>query len=168
VNLLKQEGQQDGPPKIPGTQEGSMTNKKMYVMLSISALVVALAVPLMAQSMQLTANIPFEFAIGTKTLPAGVYDVRTDSNPYLLVVQGQDRRSCALSMSNREYLQVSRDPAAQTRLVFNHYGNRYFLSEVRNGFSGTGFVIHMSRAERELAQTASAQRLEVLATMARR
>ena len=142
--------------------------KKMYVMLSISALVAALAVPLMAQSIRLTANIPFEFMVGTKTLPAGEYQVRSDSTPYLLLIQGQDHGAGALTLTNRSEMKMSRDSAAQATLIFNHYGNHYFLAEVRDGYNATGFVLPMSQAERELARTASAQRYEVLATMARR
>jgi hypothetical protein len=142
--------------------------KRMYAMLSISALVVALAVPLMAQSIRLTANIPFEFTVGTKTLPAGEYEVQNAASPFVLFIQGQNRGAAAYTPTNRHELRVTGDPAAQIKLVFHRYGNSYFLSEVREGYAAMGFEVPMSHTERELTKTASAQHYEVLATMARR
>jgi hypothetical protein len=142
--------------------------KKLHIAFSISALVVALAVPLMAQSFRMTANIPFEFTVGNKTLPAGAYEVRRDSSPSLLLIQGRDHGAGALSLATRQEMPISRNPESHTNLVFNHYGNRYFLAEVNDGFDGTGFVMPTSHTERELSKTASAQRYEVLATLARR
>jgi len=55
-----------------------------------------------------------------------------------------------------------------TRLTFNRYGNRYFLSEVDNGYTGTGFTMPMSHAQRELAKTASIQHEEIVAVLAQR
>ena len=47
--------------------------KKPYALLAMSVLAVALAVPLMAQSIRLTGNISFEFTVKGKTLAAGEY-----------------------------------------------------------------------------------------------
>ena len=142
--------------------------KEMSVVLSISALVVALAVPLMAQSMRLTADIPFEFVVAGKSLPAGEYDVSKGSTERVLLVRPLERGAAAAVPANLMYVQAGSDPAAETKLVFSRYGNSYFLSEVHNGYTRTGFTVPMSKAERELMKTASAQRFEVLATMARR
>jgi len=140
----------------------------MYTLLSVSMLVAALALPLSAQTMTLTANIPFAFTIGHKTLPAGEYMIRNNGNPYVLVFHGEYHNASALVMANRESIVKSDHPAAATRLVFNHYGNRYFLSEVVDGYVQTGFVLPMSRTEREMTKTASAERHEVMATLAKR
>ncbi|MFB3776782.1 MAG: hypothetical protein ACE141_04200 [Bryobacteraceae bacterium] len=143
-------------------------NKRLNIALSIAALVVALSVPLSAQSFQLTAKIPFDFAVGAKSMPAGEYQVTRDSSPSLLLLRGSEHGGGAIILANPGFVRAGGDPAADTVLVFRHYGDRYFLSEVRNGFAGIAYMVPMSKAEREMSKTASAQRYEVLATLARR
>jgi hypothetical protein len=53
-------------------------------------------------------------------------------------------------------------------IIFNRYGDTYFLSTVLNGHTGAGFEVPVSQSERELARTASAQKYEVLGVLARR
>ncbi len=143
-------------------------SKKVYTLLSVSMLVAALAVPLSAQTMTLTANIPFAFTIADKTLPAGEYMIRSAGDPYVLILQGERHNAAALTMTNPEVVVRTEHPAEATKLVFNRYGTRYFLSEVVNGYTASGFVVPMPKAERELTKTASAEHFEVLATLARR
>ncbi len=143
-------------------------NKKIYTLLSVSMLVAALAVPLSAQTLTLTANIPFAFTIANKTLPAGEYMIRNAGNPYLLIFQGEEHNVSGLTSVNHEAVVRTESPAVATKLVFNRYGDQYFLSEVVDGYVARGFVVPMHKAERELAKTASAERQEVVATLARR
>jgi hypothetical protein len=142
--------------------------KKAYVILSMSIRAFALVAPLAAQSLRLTANIPFEFMVAGKTLPAGQYTMSNGSDPYVVILQGGDHRSGALTLTNHENVLRTNDPASVTRLEFNKYGDRYFLSEVIDGYREIGYTVPMTRAERELAKTASAEHFEVLATLARR
>jgi hypothetical protein len=134
----------------------------------MSIMAVVVAAPLMAQSMRLTASVPFEFTVAGKILPAGEYSISTGSNSSLLLIQGEREPAAALALAQRESPVRTGDPASITKLVFNKYGDRYFLSKVVNGYADTALAIPMTRAERELAKTASAERFEVLATLARR
>jgi hypothetical protein len=54
-----------------------------------------MAGPAVAQTIYVSANIPFDFAVGNKTLPAGTYDVSTIDNrsDKMLLVQAQDGHS---------------------------------------------------------------------------
>ena len=143
-------------------------NRKMYTLLSVSMLVAALAVPLSAQTIMMTANIPFAFTIGNKTLPAGDYLIRNNESLNVLTFRGEDHNAAGLIVVNHQSIVKTDHPAAATKLVFNHYGNRYFLSEVVDAYVQRGFVLPMSRTEREMAKTASAERHEVMATLAKR
>ncbi len=143
-------------------------NKKASMILAISAVAVTLVAPLMAQSVRLTANIPFEFAIGNKALPAGEYMITTGSDPSVLIFKGEQHHVGALIMARQEEIARTNNPAGITKLEFNKYGDRYFLSEVVDGWVGSGFVVTPSRSERELVKTASAEHFEVLATLAQR
>ena len=43
-----------------------------------------------AQSSHVRANVPFNFTVGSKTLPAGTYDIAAiSSDPKVLLVQAQ-------------------------------------------------------------------------------
>ena len=78
---------------------------------------------------QLEANIPFTFHAGGTKLPPGKYIVHVLDNSDLSImeIQSADGRTSAL-FEVRE-AQDSTEPK-KTELVFNHYGNRYFLSKL--------------------------------------
>ncbi len=142
--------------------------RRTHLILAMSVVAVTLVAPLMAQSVRLTANIPFEFTIGNKTLPAGDYMIMNGSDPYALMFQGKQGHVGALVLTKREDVVPTDHPERITRLQFNKYGDRYFLSKVDDGWVGSGFVVRPSRPERELEKTASAEHFEVLATLAQR
>jgi len=143
-------------------------NKKALLVLSISMLVVALAVPLMAQSFVLKANIPFEFTVGDKLLPAGDYLLRSDASFSVMLLQGGSSPAGALTLMSHNELRATRDPASITRITFDRYGSQYFLREVDNGYTRTGYTVPMSHTERELSKTASLQHNEIVAVLAQR
>jgi hypothetical protein len=82
-----------------------------------------------AQTVHVRANIPFNFAVGSKTLPAGTYDVGTidGRDSKMLLLQARDGNSSMIVGSNAA---ENFKPADKTKLVFNQYGSRYFLSEI--------------------------------------
>jgi hypothetical protein len=143
-------------------------NTKALLVLSISTWVVALAMPLMAETSMLKANVPFGFTVGDRLLPAGEYLIRSDVISSGLLLQGEAPHAAALTLVHCKYLGPINDPATITRLTFDRYGDRYFLSEVDNGYTGTGFTVPMSRTQRELTKTASLQHGEVVVVLAQR
>ena len=105
-------------------------NKK-FAVLSISALILALAVPLLAQTTRLTANVPFEFVVNDQTLPAGEYSITRDFSPLVVTIRNADEGTGVLSMVMPETLN-SRGYSAPTNLVFRRYGDKYFLSQIKS------------------------------------
>jgi hypothetical protein len=142
--------------------------KKAFGFLMISTLIGALAVPVLAQSMlRLQASVPFEFIVGAKTMPAGEYSIILDLGPRLVRLQDFKAGTGVVSLSN--WMQVkSKDPAAETKLVFHRYGDKYFLSEVSDGYDSIGMQLSVTHTERELSKTASTQAPEIVAVLARR
>lgn len=136
---------------------------KLFVVVGVVA---AIAVPLSAQSTALKVNVPFEFAIGSKILPAGEYRVmRADASvPHILRIRSSEANSEVL-VNAVAVGQWASTPTGTARLVFNRYGNQYFLSQVWNGHSGTGEQLPMDRTELELARIASAGKIEILAKL---
>lgn len=102
--------------------------KNMYNKLAITIFAAAvLTLPLSAQvAATYRADVPFEFAIGNTTLPAGQYNIQTTSGQ-LILLRG-DNGACYFGSILKSGYDA---PAQQSALVFNHYGDRYFLSAVK-------------------------------------
>ncbi len=97
----------------------------------------------------LRANIPFDFVIGTKTLPRGTYTVNLlNTIPNVLVISGQDNNEGALAISFTVSAEDTEDNSP--KLIFNRYGNEYFLSQVWSGAGLVGMELLKSQQEREL------------------
>jgi len=127
---------------------------KGLVKFGLLAVITAISAgaPAKAQSLQykLTANIPFEFTVMDKKLPAGKYSIgRAQQSNGDLVIQivSEDRRE---NVSRLTIPVVTRDPAKEGMLVFHQYGDEYFLFEIWPAGGNTGRALPRSRAEREL------------------
>jgi hypothetical protein len=131
--------------------------KQIHATLAKSDLMIALtlcesAISANAQSYKhITAKIPFDFTVGDKTLTACAYSIRQPdvNDHYLLSVRGEDRQAIANGFTNA--IQANK-AAAQTKLVFHKYGDRYFLSEILFEGDDTGRQFLKSHAERELTR----------------
>ena len=117
------------------------------LMLLVSVALAAAVVSANAQLTAVKANIPFEFVVGDKTLPAGAYSVTTANTASdALIIQSADRKNSAVRLSNSmEEMKKN----AHARLVFHRYGRNYFLAEVWNGES-SGRDLTKSRQERAI------------------
>jgi hypothetical protein len=101
-------------------------------------------------SARVSAQIPFDFVIGGKTLSAGRYSVSTDTQDHsALLVRNMESNSAAVRLSNPVQSQRSKNNA---RLVFHRYGQTYFLAEVWQGGDNAGWALRASKAERKLQQ----------------
>ena len=80
-------------------------------------------------SILVTADVPFDFIVGNKTLPSGEYTVRSAANNSLKI-SSRDGESSAMRLSN---LAVETSKKRNARLVFHRYGQQYFLAEVWSG-----------------------------------
>ena len=121
-----------------------------------------------AQTVHVRANIPFNFAVGSKTLPAGTYDVGTidGRDSKMLLLQGRDGNSSMIVGSNAA---ENFKAADKTKLVFNQYGSRYFLSEIWVNGATRGRQLPKTSREKELAkdwaQDLTQRRVEIVANL---
>ena len=96
----------------------------------------------------LRANIPFDFVIGTKTLPQGTYTVKfLETSPNVLVISGQDNNEGAIALSITVSAEDIEDNSP--KLIFHRYGDQYFLSQVWSGAGLVGKELPKSQQERE-------------------
>jgi hypothetical protein len=92
------------------------------------------------------ADVPFDFMVAGKTLPAGQYTVDTRNSSGTLVIRNKETRQVVGSISHR--YEVGADSKPQ--LVFHRYGNKYFLAKVVGYAKGN--ELPKSKAEREAAK----------------
>ena len=133
-----------------------MKRQAVMVLTTLSLLVMLTATSVNGQSdMRLKANIPFEFSVGKTMLPAGEYTVSYSAQG-LLIIQSEDRRVSQAFMTLSTQANTARDKSS---LVFNQYGDQYFLSAIWTAGDYIGQVLRKPQAERELvrARRASAK-----------
>ena len=126
-----------------------MTRQIFNIFTAASLLAVLAVAPLLAQSPNtMTAQIPFAFVVGNRTLPAGEYVVRPEG-PHGVLIQRTDSKASTFALP---WSIQSPTMAAHPKLVFHQYGDAYFLSELWGAGTNIGQKLNMSPRERELAQ----------------
>jgi hypothetical protein len=120
----------------------------MKSILMSTAMFVLAAGTSLAQFTVTRVEIPFDFAVGSAKLPAGEYIVDTHIAPGVVALRATDGRGAASAQVNHT---VANKPADESKLVFNKYGNRYFLSQVWEA-GKAGHMINRSRREMETAK----------------
>jgi hypothetical protein len=139
---------------------------RIFGVLAIAVAVATLAAPLGAQSTRLTATVPFEFMVGSKTMPAGDYRISSASSAEALTIAGGEKESSALALTRP--VGNDADHAGETVLVFHRYGDHYALSQIWDDSMKVAREIPMSRTEREMAKAAPVEKVTVLAYLAKR
>jgi hypothetical protein len=131
---------------------------KTKLICSLGAALLA-AAGLYAQSSQtLVAKVPFGFHVGSVALPAGEYNVDMKTAPGFVRVVSADRKAVAIIAS---FAEQAPEYNQQGKLVFNRYGDNYFLSQVWTpGVTGRG--ISKSSREKEMASNAGPPARETL------
>lgn len=118
--------------------------------LAIAATLFAAAagLSLHGQTIDLTANIPFEFQVGQQRMPAGEYSVHHTGRVLMLRNTNAPRLATTLFTAG-----ASRPhPPATGVLEFNRYGETYFLSKIWTPNSTSGAALLRTAREKELAR----------------
>jgi hypothetical protein len=106
-------------------------------------------------------NIPFEFQAGNRTLPAGEYRIErlsAEMEGIQLIRQSDGKAATLVTTLPSE----SKDESAPPRLIFDRYGNEYFLAQIWT--DGThGRQLNKSAREKETASTLGRTEVAVLA-----
>jgi hypothetical protein len=119
-------------------------NRTMLVILAAISLVSA---SLMGQSrFAMRMKIPFSFVAGRQAFPAGEYTVQTGVLPNSVWIRNEDASRNMVLLSHAA---LAQQPAGESWLRFNRYGDRYFLSQILIAGDGTGQELPPSPAERE-------------------
>jgi hypothetical protein len=113
----------------------------------------AMATTRVAQAQDaLVVNIPFDFMAGNRNLPAGEYSVKvSQSDARIVLIERKDATAAMFIGTNTV---VANTIQSESKLVFNRYGDRYFLSQVWNEGNSRGRQLMKTAREKEIAQTA--------------
>jgi hypothetical protein len=132
-------------------------NKRYLASLFVALVFAAMIYPQQTHAQligTMEADIPFQFHAGNTKLPAGKYQIRMlgDSNLSLIEISKPDGSVAVL-------LQVRGAEANSTpgksELVFNRYGNRYFLEKLFDEGQSSGSQVIESSYEKRLGQAAA-------------
>ena len=124
--------------------------KTAYTVIALVVLVGSMAVAAQAQDRglsHLSVNIPFQFNVGDKTMPAGKYTI-AQVNPASdrAVLQLRQRYGSATAMIQMNSVIGKAQESA--KLVFNRYGNQFFFAQAWIDGDNSGLQASKSRSER--------------------
>ena len=143
-------------------RRGAFALPILFILLAVSS------VTIFAQSdRQTVVNVPFDFIVGDKAMPAGQYILERNKreNDTVWTITSKDTgasRKVFLTSPNQ-----SLDPAEKTKLVFHRYESYNFLTSFTVAGSNTGRELLMSDRERNLGEKLLAQRETIILTSGR-
>jgi hypothetical protein len=105
---------------------------RAYTSLIIVGLFITLAgaTALAQYQSSIIVNIPFSFIVGNQTMPAGRYTLEPASQSgtrSLLLIRSRDGRNAAYVFTSDVQAKANQE---ESRLIFNHYGDDYFLHQM--------------------------------------
>ena len=133
--------------------------KQLFVLLGLGLLV---GMSAYAQTVNLKADVPFNFIISGATLPAGEYTMQELETGSVIAVRGPNPKASLFVLSHRC---SSTDAAKQSKLVFHRYGDRYFLAQLWVAGSDSGRQLPKSPREMEVARDYTVQDVVLYAAL---
>lgn len=124
-------------------------------MLTLLLAVSTISVSAQSERSKIT-NIPFDFIVGQKTLPAGEYTIEPNRRDCLNVWLLQSRDGHLNVLFTTGSVRAS-ETQEKSKFVFHKYGDQYFLSQIWTIGGNNGRELPMPRVEREVAKNSVRQ-----------
>lgn len=121
-------------------------NRNVVGILITLAVSLLISVPNTYAQSVTTATVPFAFTVGRSEMPAGTYIISPVSQS-VIAIRDRNTGKGVFSFVRPEW---GGNSDSTPKLVFNKYGSRYFLSQVRRGFGSDVMRLPTSKLEREL------------------
>jgi len=99
----------------------------------------------------LEVNIPFQFHAGNAKLPAGKYIIHMLDNSDLTVMEISSADGSTSALFEVQDAEANSTPA-KSELIFNKYGNRYFLAKLFDEGNPSGSELSKSSYEKRIKQ----------------
>ena len=98
---------------------------------------------------KIRVSIPFDFTVKGKMLPSGEYEVtRVMDQPIALLLRNVHDKHDEVVVETEPV--IGRMMPRKDELIFNRYGDTYFLSEIFTAGEQTGEELYPTHKEREL------------------
>jgi len=110
----------------------------------------------------LEADVPFQFHVRNTTLPAGRYMIHELEGSDLTVMQISSADGKLSALFDVESAQAKTTPE-KSELIFNKYGDSYFLSELFDEGNVDGSKLMTSREEKRASKESGAEVAQVSA-----
>jgi hypothetical protein len=124
-------------------------NRNLIRVLTIGTLLLLVSIPNTYAQTTTRATVPFPFMVGNNEVPAGTYTINSISQSVIAIRDPTGKSVFSLVIPERP---ASKDSTPE--LVFNKYGNRYFLSRVSHGAGSNVMQLRTSKLESELRANA--------------
>jgi hypothetical protein len=99
-------------------------------------------------SSRVVAQVPFDFMVNNKVIPAGECAAKALSmDTPTLVINNFEARKSVMVLSERDSANAA---STESVMVFKQYGDRYFLSSIRIAGSNWVYELPESNLEKEL------------------
>jgi hypothetical protein len=141
--------------------------RQVFSLITIATLLLV-AGSAVAQAIHVRGDVPFDFRVGSKTLRAGTYEVRTidTRSGKMLRLQSEDGHTSMIVNSNSAESLTSAD---KTKLVFTKVRDQYFLTEIWEAGATRGHRLLKGSREKELAKelarSLNRTRVEIVASL---
>jgi hypothetical protein len=123
--------------------------KRISVIGILSIATLAMIGSAQAQQPVAQAKVPFAFTVGDKTLPADTYRVSSPSYG-LILVQSTDRKFAAMTLLMSDSSKPW--PNGKGELVFDKYGDQYFLHQIQSSSPAIHGHMPLSKSEKRVSR----------------
>jgi hypothetical protein len=101
-------------------------------------------------TVRIRAEIPFDFMVGKKRLPKGEYIIESVGDTGTLTIRNA-KKGKAVTFN---IIRSKPTDSPKSKLVFNRYGEQYFLSRIWDPSSETILKLNKSKTEKQVAKLA--------------
>lgn len=127
------------------------------MILALALTAAAMAAPAVGQTINIKAEVPFDFVAGDVILKSGHCSLLTISN-YMVRLTDSDNHSAVTNFTSDDLRS-----AGDAKLIFRRYGDRYFLARVET--PEMSYKVPISNREMKLARKPSLRQVSVLAVV---
>lgn len=128
------------------------------ILLVVTVALCVVAAQAQSTTMMMKGNVPFDFMVGDRSLPAGEYTIRALDQE---IEAWYDPNGRGLFIV-KTLPMGAEDELGSTKLVFRRYGDQYFLVQVWN--NGVSHEVKVGSNQRRIAKSQKFETVAVLMT----
>jgi hypothetical protein len=120
---------------------------KRIIAIALFALATLVAGTAVAQNRAVKANVPFDFTVGNAHVPAGTYTISSTGSQSIIDLRNESGKVHIFGAGYGDG-----KSSETSKLVFDKYGDQYFLREVVCAHGEMSLELPVSKAEKRVQQ----------------